>query len=224
MNITIIIFTLWFELSGSVIGSIVLPYYFNTIDKTINIMKKEIWKDVPNYEGIYQVSNLGKVKSLERTSWMAMNECCRTHKEKFLKPDNTSEYLRLILFKDDVKRRYSIHQLVAMAFLNHKIGHEGLVINHKNFIKVDNRVENLEIVTIRENSNKKHLISTSKFVGVSYQKKDKKWRARITYNGKTIYLGFFNKEEEASLYYDNALVAIEKGENIIVKRKIGNNN
>lgn len=103
----------------------------------------------------------------------------------------------------------AIHKLVAMAFLNHTPdGTQIFVINHKNFDKMDNRVENLEIVTSRENSNKKHLSSTSKYTGVSWNKNTNKWRADIYINSKLNYLGLFTNEIEASNAYQNALKQI----------------
>jgi hypothetical protein len=154
---------------------------------------KEIFKDIPNYEGIYQVSNLGNVKSL------------KFGKEKIIKKSFARGYHRVGLFDGVLRKQRSVHQLVAEAFLNHTpCGHE-LVVNHKNNIKTDNRVENLELITQRENTNKKHLKSKSKYTGVSFCKNSNKWVSYITYKGKQITIGRFNNEIDAYNSYLNKL-------------------
>jgi hypothetical protein len=165
----------------------------------------EIWKDVLGYEGLYQVSNLGRVKSLEKQRFCKLNNSTSIYKEKIINPDLSTGYARVCIYKNGVKKRICVHQLVAIAFLNHIIGLNKLVVNHINFDKLDNRVENLEIVTIRENSNLKHIKSTSKYVGVFYRKERKSWVARITYGKKTKYLGYFKTELEAHNAYQKEL-------------------
>lgn len=166
---------------------------------------QEIFKDIPNYEGLYQVSNLGNVKSLERQC----NHWCgglRFLKERILKKRiDANGYIQVYLSKNGIMKPFKVHQLVAIEFLNHiPCGYE-LVVNHKNFNKLDNRVENLEIITTRENTNKKHLKSSSKYIGVCWDKQRKKWIASITINGKLKYLGRFINEYDANLAYQNKL-------------------
>lgn len=154
----------------------------------------EIWKSVKNYEGHYEVSNLGKVKSI------------KFNKEIILKPKlSNNKYLMVNLSINDKTKTRTIHQLVAEAFLNHIVDGFKLVVNHINHIRIDNRVENLEIITMRENTSKRFLSSTSKYVGVCWQKSNKKWRAAIRINGKVTYLGYYDKEIEAHYSYQNAL-------------------
>ena len=64
---------------------------------------------------------------------------------------------------------------------------------------------NLEIVTSRKNTNKKHLKSTSKYTGVSWNTKSNKWKSQIRINNKDIYLGLFINEKQASIAYNNKL-------------------
>lgn len=168
---------------------------------------KEIFKDIPEYEGIYQVSNLGRVKSLKRKIWNG--RCYYNSKEKILKQTISSScYLTVGLYKYKICITNNIHQLVAIVFLKHKLCGHKLVVNHKNFDKLDNRLENLEIITARENSNKKHIKSSSKYVGVFLRKRDKIWISQIYMNGKQKYLGSFYNELEASNAYQNALKQI----------------
>ena len=163
---------------------------------------EEIWKDISGYEGYYQVSNLGRVKSLNYN---------HTKKEKLLhSTENRDMYLRVGLYKNGKPKIKRVHQLVAESFLNHKICRHKLVVNHKDFNKQNNHVDNLEIVTQRENANKKHINSSSRFVGVSWHKENKKWQASIWINGKLKYIGSFTSELEASSAYETELSKIEK--------------
>ena len=158
---------------------------------------KEIWKDIPGYEGYYKVSNLGRVKSLNYN---------RTKKEKVLKLGiDTQGYYNLTLSKNGSFSTKNVHKLVAMAFLDHKPCGYKLVVNHKDFNKLNNKVENIEITTQRRNANQKHLKSTSKYVGVSWNKAKCKWESFIRINGKQNYLGTFKKEYDAHLAYQNKL-------------------
>jgi hypothetical protein len=113
----------------------------------------EIWKDVKGYEGHYQVSSLGRVKSLARVV-----ECRKdvfvNKKKKFLKSTkNTKGYLnlKLCIKKDGVcsEKTIIVHRLVANEFLENPLNKPQ--VNHKNGIKDDNRLENLEWATGSEN-------------------------------------------------------------------------
>jgi len=157
-------------------------------------MITEIWKELKDYEGNYEVSNFGKVKSI------------KFEKEIILKPRlNKSGYYYVNLWKNGKSKSINVHQLVAIAFLNHIPNRHKLVVNHINFIKTDNTVENLEVISHRKNTNKKHLTSTSKYVGVFWGNKIKKWRSAIVLNGKQIHLGTFIDELEAAKAYNNKL-------------------
>jgi len=159
----------------------------------------EIWQSVENYPK-YQVSNLGNIKSLNYN---------KTGKEKLLKLTKGNHgYLYVNLCKDGIAKPITVHQLVAITFLNHKPLKFDYVVNHKDFNKLNNSVHNLEIVTNRENSNQKHLKSSSKYTGVSWHKKLKKWRSVIYLNGNNKHLGYFESELEAHEAYKNKLKEI----------------
>ncbi|WBK39941.1 HNH endonuclease [PinkBerry-associated phage LS06-2018-MD08] len=116
---------------------------------------KEIWKDIKGYEGYYQISNLGRVKSLERKC--KTNNSYRIKKEKILKGGfTTKRYKHVTLLKNKITKTYQIHRLVAIAFIENLLNKE--TVNHKNGIKDDNRVENLEWMTYSENI--KHAFDT----------------------------------------------------------------
>ena len=130
----------------------------------------ENWKDIKGYEGIYQVSDLGNVKSLPRMV-PSPRGLSRFIKERILKTgSNNGGYLSVILCKDGIMKTKSIHQLVAESFLNHIPFGRELVVNHINFTREDNKLENLEIISFRQNTNKKHLKSSSKYTGVFWMK------------------------------------------------------
>lgn len=103
---------------------------------------KEIYKDIEGYEGLYQVSNLGNVKSVSRYV------LCRDgqHKpvyEKIISPGNNGAgYLFVYLWKDNKSKRYYIHQLVAKTFIENSNNYNK--INHKDFNKKNNTIYNLE--------------------------------------------------------------------------------
>lgn len=162
-------------------------------------METEIWKVIPNYEN-YQVSNLGNIKSLSREVKNRWNT--RVVKETLMNPVlRTDGYYSINLRKQTKPKSFLIHQLVAICFLNHKPNGLELVVNHKNFIKTDNRLENLEIITARENCNQKHIKSSSKYTGVTWNKQRCKWQSQIIINGKCKYLGLFLNEYDASKKY-----------------------
>ena len=161
---------------------------------------KEIFKDIPGYEGYYQVSTLGNVKSL------------KYGKERILKDRiNSTKYLNVILYKNKICKSFKNHQLVAMAFLNHKPNGYELIVDHINNVRTDNRVENLQLITPRENVSKDIRNGTSKYIGVSWSKKSNKWLSRIKINYKIKHLGYFIEEYEAHLAYQNELKNIQNG-------------
>jgi hypothetical protein len=166
-------------------------------------MKKEIeiWRVLPSNEN-YLISDLGRVQVLPR-----LTKSGSKLKGKMIKPYlGSNGYFRVKI----ARKNRLVHQLLAEAFLNHiPCGHK-IVVDHINNIQTDNRLVNLQLISNRENSSKDKKGGTSKFVGVSYLKRDKKWRARIRINDKQIFLGSFKSEKEASKYYKNALTCVEE--------------
>lgn len=112
---------------------------------------KEIWKDVPNYEGKYQVSNKGRVKSIKRTVKHNGSKT-RTFPEKILKPNKVSfDYLQVTLYNNGKRKCRYIHNLVMESFIGKKPN--GYEVNHIDEDKSNNQLENLEYITRKENNN-----------------------------------------------------------------------
>ena len=110
---------------------------------------KEIWKDIDGFNGNYQISNLGRVKSKERL----VSNACRTYlkKEQILKPQiMKSGYKSVVIREDGKKKLLKIHRLVATAFIHN---HDNLpCVNHIDGDKLNNSSENLEWCTVKQNT------------------------------------------------------------------------
>lgn len=164
----------------------------------------EVWNPIPGYEGHYEFSNLHNVKSLSRTLLMK-GKYPYVSKEKILTKTLNHGYYKFGLTLNGKQNRLGVHQIVAMCHLGHIPDGYTLVVDHINEIITDNRIENLQIITVRENVSRSRKNTVSKYTGVHKEKLRNKWRASIYINGKHIKLGTFDTEEEASEYYQNAL-------------------
>lgn len=121
----------------------------------------ETWKDISGFEGLYKVSDKGRVMSLERVQ-ILKNGNKRTLKSKILKAGHyTNGYEFVILRKDGQSFNKSVHRLVANAFLDPIDGK--YYVNHKNCNRTDNLVENLEWVTCSENIYHARTVGSAKF-------------------------------------------------------------
>lgn len=170
---------------------------------------EEVWKDVVGYEGIYKVSDLGRVKGLDRYVPCVLNGK-RFIKGIFLKQlENDWGYLHVKLSRDGKSKCRSVHQLVAESFLGHvPCGHK-IVVDHIDFNTKNNKLPNLRLISTRENNSNKKYAGVSKYTGVTWDKSRGKWAARIRIGDKRPYLGRFDSEYEAHLAYQRALSEIQ---------------
>lgn len=147
---------------------------------------EEIWKSVVGYEGKYSVSNLGNIFSLKAKRLMKKNV-------------NNRGYERVTIGR----KQMSVHRLVCIAFLGEI--KDKKIVNHINGIKTDNRLENLEWVTCRENTI--HYLSSFPLREIKLKTciRYEKW---MTINGKNRCIGRFKTPEEAMKAYDEKLKTI----------------
>ncbi len=157
---------------------------------------EEVFKNIPGYDG-YQVSDKGSVKSLKTKNGAVLLKCG-------LDPKG---YPRVCIKSNNKRKVVRVHKLVQLAF---NLG-EGM-IDHVSGVKSDNSIENLRVVTSRENSQNKIYHRCGKLVGSSYIKArahlEKPWLSSIGIGGKSKYIGFFETEQEANEAYMNKLAVL----------------
>lgn len=105
---------------------------------------QEVWKDIKGYEGLYQVSNLGRVKSLPKyykNNYLSQEKILKPHKRK-------DGYLIVDLYKNRIRKPFRVHKLVMINFIGES---EKLDINHIDGNKENNNINNLEYCTRKEN-------------------------------------------------------------------------
>lgn len=162
----------------------------------------EEYKDIPGYEGLYQVSNFGNVISLQ-SRWGL-----RKKPRKVCDTSDSRGYRQLSLSKNNKNRLFKIHQLVAMAFLGHTPDGHNTEINHIDENKINNHVSNLQILkkdgnisAVRQNK----IYSTE---CAHFDKSRNKWKSVIRIKGKRVHLGRFDTKEEAIKAYQIALTKL----------------
>ena len=182
-------------------------------------LENEVWKDIPYYEGLYQASDLGRVRSLNRE--VSYSKGVKRLKGKILKERDAGKgYKSVALYKDKKGVTKRIHQLVAMSFLFHKPNRGKKCVDHINNNAGDNRLINLQIISTRENTSKDKKGYSSKHVGVSKCKTSNKWKVHIsTVKEGQKYLGLFDSEEQANKCYQEALYKVEHGEKVDFTKK-----
>jgi hypothetical protein len=155
----------------------------------------EVWKTIKDFQD-YQVSNLGRVKSL------------KFGKEKILKQSIDGDgYLKVNLHNESKKATKKIHKLVSMCFLENT--NINLVVDHIDNNPLNNKVDNLRLITKRINVSKDAPNKYSKLIGVSLHKRKNKFVSTISINKVNVHLGYFKNELEASIAYQNKLKEID---------------
>ena len=169
------------------------------INRLLSRLGIEVWKDIPEFEGLYQVSNLGNIKSL--------NYRGQSTKKVLKKYINSGSGRRSVSLskKGKVYLNQCVYVLVAEAFLNHKRCGYKKVVDHIDNNPLNDYLYNLQLLTHRENISKN---AKNKVGYTGVQKARKKYTSKIYINNKQIYLGTFETAEEASQAYQKELKKI----------------
>ena len=153
---------------------------------------EEIWLPIIDLDNRYLISNKGRILSIECT--INNNGGLMIKKEKILTPHIDKGYYKISLKNNlGIRKTFLLHRIIAKCFLFDYS--ENLKVNHKDGNKLNNKIENLEMISQRENVNHYYGFLNNRNCGV-YKKRDK-WVANISINNKTVYLGTFKNKEEA---------------------------
>ena len=171
----------------------------------------EEFRDIVGYEGLYQISNFGRVKSLSRYVKCRYGSF-RLLKEIILIPRlNDRGYLYINLYKNHIKKTHKIHQLVVKRFIC-EYNIKTHVAEHKDNNRLNNKLTNLRIVSQRDNMN--NLINQSKYGSGVVKTINSKFISRIEINGKRVHLGIYVDNTKASQKYLEVKQQIEEIEKI----------
>lgn len=172
------------------------------------------WFAVPfnGLETNLEVTKCGRVKRVPKKWYGNGSGCYQIKYEEidFSKLKLHSQGYKQVAIKiNGIKRnRVLLHQLIAATFLDYKFQGHKLVIDHIDSNILNNHIDNLRIITHRENNSKERTIKSNLPVGVTWHKRDKKYMSQIIINNKHIHLGYYNTQEEASKAYINKLESL----------------
>lgn len=161
----------------------------------------ELWRDVRGYEGLYQVSNYDRVRSLDRyvrKKGRNGTECVQPRKGKILRQHNSRGYLFVALCKNGVHKAHKIHQLVAQAFIPNPLNYDN--VHHKDHNPLNNMVENLEWM----NSNE-HVSMHARERAI---KRGRKTIYQYTLEGELVAIWDSAREVEKQLGYNHGCISM----------------
>lgn len=186
------------------------------------MQEEEIWKDIPGYEGMYQASNLGRVKSLPRIVKHTLGGDKKIKGKILSLIKNHQGYTFVRVSKFGVAKNLLTHRAVAASFLEYDLESE-LVINHKDFNRANNNVTNLEVCSHRDNiihywESVKD--KSSPFLGVHKREGRNYYVAHIGYNGRKIQIGSYKSELDAHNAYLKYKESIESGNYFLINSLI----
>jgi hypothetical protein len=149
----------------------------------------EDWKDIIGYEGHYQISRNGEIRNKK-------NQILKSRVGK-------RGYYQIDLQKNGNRKNCYIHQLLAIVFLGHIPDGLKSIVDHIDGNKLNNKLDNLQIINHRQNITKSINKNTtsSKYNGVTWDKHNNKWKSQIRINGVSKHLGHFTDEYQAHIAY-----------------------
>jgi hypothetical protein len=175
-------------------------------------LEGEVWKPIIGYEGIYEISNMGRVKSFAKTWVCNRFGATRKKDDTILSTPIDSDGYRIVgLHRNGKQKSFKIYTLVWDHFGDKPRNGRKLLVDHIDNPTTNDRIDNLQLLTNRENVSKDRLFSgkkTSKYTGVHWDKNAKKWMSTIYINGKRNYLGLFESETAAMITYQRELLKI----------------
>lgn len=163
----------------------------------------EEWKDIPGFEGVYKISNFGQVKST------------KFNKEKILKLDLTTKgYYQIKLYNGTSRKWYLVHRLVCASFLDVELLNSNLVVNHKNGIRNDNRLDNLEIISLTNNTID-GIIRKNEYENEDYNSDNIKYISKNNWEVyyKNMFIGVVKNVKQARVAINTAKIIFKKLEN-----------
>lgn len=165
-------------------------------------LENEVWKDIPEYEGLYQVSDLGRIISMCRYD-IFKDGTERYREGRMLKLANSCGYKKIALCKHSKHTTLIVHRLVLLAFE----GFSELEVDHIDEVKDNNRLKNLRYCTNRENIqyHNNNKIKSSSYLGVTWSKRMQKWFSSICINRHKYHLGTYELEKDAGEIYIKTL-------------------
>lgn len=174
----------------------------------------EIWKDIPDYEGLYSISNHGNIKSYDKI--VNCKNGTRKVTGKLLTPAFHEGYRFTLLTNSTTKKRWAVHRLVMYTF----VGKSDLQIDHINTIKSCNFLWNLRYCTPKENTNYYIQSANKQSRGTNIKKTG--WLGYVYFNNKHTSLGIYNSEELAHEAYKKAILEIAQGTFDPIKTRASN--
>lgn len=169
----------------------------------MNLEENEIAKHIEGYEGLYLITNMGRIFGINRKMFLTPVIF------KNYKNPSKDGYYCVKLCKNCKRNTFSIHRLIAIHFIENPNPTEYDMVDHKNGITTDNRIENLRWCNRQLNTrnSKKKQNTSSKYKGVCFYKQTKKWQSNIRIEKKLlVHLGYFDTEEEAAIAYNQYII------------------
>jgi len=167
-----------------------------------------IWIDIPKYKGLYKINSLGEIKSCDK-----ITNGIKSIGRPIILSKNKVGYMFVKLSKNNKKQMFQIQKLMALTFVGYIP--DGKVVDHIDSNKTNNDINNLQFLTIRENSIKEKLAENG-HIDICYRKDNNKWRVRLQISTGRLSVGNFEKINDALEAYDKAC----KDHNIINHNKI----